>query len=112
VSREIQKTEAGIQRDTRIQLAQLRKGILDSGLVHMYIQMGLTGQEHFIDTETNELCVAKGADSTLPQAERLKIMSTLVNKVLPMLKDTDEVEQDKTLLANLAKKESDNERKR
>ena len=101
---DIQKTEQGIQRDNRIRLNQIRKNILDSGILEMYIQMGLTGREYFIDPETNECMMGQDDSAMISQAERLKIMTTLVNKVLPVLKDTEEEAEQKSLLADIAKK--------
>ena len=68
------------------------------------LQMALTGREYFIDPETNECRMGSDDSSMISQSERLKLMTTLVNKVLPAMKDQEEVEEQKSLLADIAKR--------
>jgi hypothetical protein len=101
---DIQKTSAGLTRDSKIRLAEIRKNIMDSGLLEMYVQMGLTGREYFVNPETHQVEMSDKDDTMISQPERLKIMSMLVNKVLPAVKDMEEQQEQKGLLESIAKK--------
>ena len=107
---EVTKTDTGIQQATRVRLSEIRKNIIDSGLLEMYIQMGLTGREYFVNPETHEVKISQQEDSYISQPERMKIMSTLINKVLPVLKDVEEEQKQQSILEDIAKRLNDNEK--
>ena len=62
--------------------AKIKSDILSSDLCNIYVKMGLTGRDIRVDKDGNEEDVGE-----LEQPERMKIMKTLVDKVLPASKE-------------------------
>lgn len=98
----VQKTDAGLARDARMKVAEFRDNVMKSGVMELYLTMALTGVEHFIID--GELVKADKDAPMIPVGERLKIMSTFVGKALPAMKDSEEMEQQNSLLADIKKK--------
>lgn len=114
----VKSSGSGLAADNKLKMSEFRKNILDSGVCEMLLQMALTGREYFLDPvitvdektgkETQVLIPRFSNDESgmISQTERLKLMTMLVNKVLPVIKEGEEEQEQKSLLADLAKKMS------
>jgi len=92
IKRKNEKKTFVINGGNSITAANIKKDILESDLCSLYVKMGLTGKDIRIDDKGNEYEVGE-----LEQPERMKIMKTLVDKVIPASKEeaTDESSVDK-----------------
>ncbi len=66
----------------QMRVEQLRESMIDSGLVELFVKMGLDGKEYFID-EDGKLIEGE----MIPQAERIKMLSAIMTRILPPMKD-------------------------
>jgi len=90
--RKLEKRTHMVVGGNSLTAANIKTDILNSNLCNIYIKMGLTGRDIRLDDKGNQQDVGE-----LEQPERMKIMKTLVDKVLPASKEevADESSHDK-----------------
>jgi hypothetical protein len=79
-----------INKSNKMQMAQLRKEVLESGLIQLSVKMALTGKEFFID-EFGEIYTD---DEMLSPQARLSLINKIIDKSITTPKDSDDDEKE------------------